>query len=427
MTRTSEEQPLAPDWWLFIITLLLLGGGVVMVFNASYALAAEVKYTGGDPAYFVKRQALWAVIGLIGMFAAMRISYWKLAKLAVPLLLVTIALLAGVLVMGHGAQGAQRWIGYGPIKIQPSEFAKLAVVIYLARVLSARPLLVQNLWRGVVPLLGVVILFVILPVELQPDLGTAVTLLLTVLLVFYAAGAKARWMIGFLTVFALAGVGLALRHGTDGYRWKRMTTFVNPAADYNGAGYQITHSRIALGTGGLLGVGFGQSREKLKGNLPAQRTDFIFAIVGEEMGLVGTCGVLFMFSLLAARGFYVARRTRNAFGALLATGITGMISVQALINIGVVTASLPATGVPLPFLSYGGSSLVPTLVAIGILLNISRNPSYEETVARGHRRNTRRLLRTRKPSRLPAASAAYGGEDIARSASSGRRRDSQPS
>jgi cell division protein FtsW (lipid II flippase) len=157
-----------------------------------------------------------------------------------------------------------------------------------------------------------------------------------------------------------------------------MVTFVRPEADYQGAGYQITHSKIALGTGGWTGVGFGESREKRLGNLPAQRTDFIFAIVGEELGLVGSGTVLALFLLLAARGFHIAMRCTNRFGALLATGITGMVSVQALVNIGVVTASLPATGVPLPFLSYGGSSLVPTLFGIGILLNISQHPFYRE-------------------------------------------------
>ncbi len=212
----------------------------------------------------------------------------------------------------------------------------------------------------------------------QPDLGTAITLILTALVVLFAGGARARWILTLLLLFALAGVGLALRHGTDGYRWKRITTFINPQVDYRGQGYQITHSKIALGTGGLTGVGFGQSREKRLGNLPAQRTDFIFAIIGEEMGLAGTCGVLLLFLLLAARGFHIAAHTRNPFGSLLATGITGMVAVQSLVNIGVVTASLPATGVPLPFLSYGGSSLVPTLVGIGILLNISQHPFYRE-------------------------------------------------
>jgi cell division protein FtsW len=378
MTTHPREREYTPDWWLFLVTLLLLSAGVVMVFNASFAFATEVH---GDPWYFVRKQALWAVVGVAGMFAAMRVPYWKLAKLAVPALILVIGLLGAVLVIGHGALGAQRWIGVGPIKIQPSEFAKLAVVLFLARVIAARPARMRHLWTGVLPILAVV-LFVILLVELQPDLGTAITILLTSLLVLFAGGAKTRWMVALLALFALAGTGLALRHGTDGYRWKRMITFVNPDADPMGSGYQISHSMIALGSGGATGVGFGQSREKRLGNLPAQRTDFIFAIVGEEMGLVGTGAVLLFFLLLAARGFHIASRTKSPFGALLATGITGMITVQSLVNIGVVTASLPATGVPLPFLSYGGSALVPTLIGIGILLNISQYPYYREAATK---------------------------------------------
>lgn len=381
-SRNGASKQFVPDWWLFLVTLLLVGGGVVMVFNASYALASEVTYTGHDPTYFLKRQALWAALGLGAMFVTMHVPYWKLARYAVPGLIVAIALLGAVLVMGHGAQGAQRWIGWGSFKIQPSEFAKLALVLYLAKVIAARPRSLQNLWGGVIPLVGVVV-FVVLLVELQPDLGTAITLLLSALLLLWTGGARTKWILALLLIFGLAGVGLALRHGTDGYRWKRMVTFVDPHVDYTGSGYQITHAKIALGTGGLTGVGLGEGREKRLGNLPAQRTDFIFAIIGEELGLVGTGGVVLLFLLLVARGLHIAAHTRNTFGALLATGITGMIAVQSLVNIGVVTASLPATGVPLPFLSYGGSSLIPTLIGVGILLNISQHPFYRDRGARG--------------------------------------------
>lgn len=373
-TNARASKVFAPDWWLFLVTLALLGFGVVMVFNASYAFATELDWTGGDPAYFVKRQAIAAVVGLAGLFAFMRLPYWKLRKLAVPGLVFTIALLAVVLVMGHIAQGGQRWLKLGPLQLQPSELAKITVALYLAHVLAANPRIARNLWGGLVPLLAGILFFVVLPVELQPDLGTAITLVLTILVLLFAAGAKTRWMAGLLAFFFVCGLGLALRGGTDAYRWKRVVTFVNPAADPLETGYQITHSKLALGTGGWLGVGFGESREKLRGNLPAQRTDFIFAIVGEELGLAGTCGVLLAFLVLAARGFHIATRTKSRFGALLAAGITGMIAFQALVNIGVVTASLPATGVPLPFLSFGGSSLVTTLIGVGILLNISRHP-----------------------------------------------------
>jgi F-type H+-transporting ATPase subunit a len=186
VTTHPREREYAPDWWLFLVTLLLLSGGVVMVFNASFAFATEVH---GDPWYFVRKQALWAVVGVAGMFAAMRIPYWKLAKFAFPALIAVIGLLTAVLVIGHGALGAQRWIGVGPIKIQPSEFAKLAVVLFLARVIADRPARMRHLWTGVLPILAIV-LFVILLVELQPDLGTAITILLGIVLMRARIGVR---------------------------------------------------------------------------------------------------------------------------------------------------------------------------------------------------------------------------------------------
>jgi cell division protein FtsW len=399
---TTLEKRFAPDWVLFVVTLMLLGLGIVMVYDASYPLASAVDYTGRDPMYFLKRQAIWGVLGVVGMFGALSIPYWKLVKIANWGLVLTILMLIAVLAMGHGAQGAQRWIGYGPIRLQPSEFAKLTILLYLARVIAARPFLPRRLFgEGFVPLL-VIPLTVFVLVERQPDLGTALTLLLTVLSVLFAGGVKKRHLAGLLAFFFIAGLGFAIHKGTDSYRWKRVLTFVDPDMDPRGAGYQIKHSLLALGTGGVTGVGFGESREKQFGNLPAQRTDFIFAIVGEEFGLAGTCGVLFLFTVLAMRGFHIAARCRDPFGALLATGITGMITVQTLINIAVVTASVPATGVPLPFLSYGGSSLVLTMVSIGILLNISQYPFNRES-----RQALRAARRSGGGSRSTAAREAW--------------------
>jgi cell division protein FtsW len=367
------EKRFRPDWWLFFVTILLTAFGIVMIYDASYALAAEVSTFGHDPTYFLKRQTMWALVGVGALALGMRVRYWKWAAGAVPLLLVTCLMLAAVHFVGHGAQGGQRWIGYGPIRIQPSEFAKLALVLYLAKVIAARPRLLNNVWGGLVPLL-VVSLFVIGLVEREPDLGTAMTMFLTLLIVLASAGLKKRWIAGLLAFALMAGLGLALHKGTDGYRWKRVIVFLNPESDPRGDGFQVIHSRVALGTGGLLGVGFGESREKRKGGLPAQRTDFIFAIVGEEFGLAGTSAVVLCFVFLGARGFTIAARSRDPFGALLAAGITGMITVQSLVNMGVVTASIPNTGIPLPFLSYGGSSLVATLFGVGVLLNISQYP-----------------------------------------------------
>jgi cell division protein FtsW len=365
-----NEKQYRPDWGLFVVTLALLSFGVIMVFDASYPHAIEMH---GDKAYFFKKQALWAVIGLVAMFGASKIRFWKWSACAVPALVISILMLIAVKFLGHGAQGAQRWIGYGPIRIQPSEFAKLGIVLYLARVLSARPKAVTDLWKGVVPIFAVTLIAILL-VERQPDLGTAITMLLTAVIIFFAAGTRPAWVAGLLLLCMCGGFIAVIKDGTDNYRFKRLTTFVDPGADALRSGYQIIHSTIALGTGGVTGLGFGESREKRLGNLPAQRTDFIFAIIGEEFGLAGTCSVLILFLVLGARGLHIGSRTRDPFGSLLATGITAMISVQALVNIGVVSASIPATGVPLPFISYGGSSLVPTLLGIGILLNISQYP-----------------------------------------------------
>jgi cell division protein FtsW len=415
--RNSDDRQYPLDWWLFLVTLVLLSFGVVMVFDASYPHALEIHDDGW---YFFKKQCLWSAIGLCGMFIASRIKFWKLQGWAVPMMVVSAAMLIAVHFVGHGALGAQRWIGYGPIRIQPSEFAKLAIVLYLAKVLSSRPKLAQDLWGGVIPVFAVAGALIFL-VEREPDLGTAVTMLLTLLIVLYAGGVKGKWVAGLAAFCAICGSVAILHNGLDNYRVKRLTAFVNPKADELRSGYQIIHSTIALGTGGLTGVGFGESREKRLGNLPMQRTDFIFAIIGEELGLAGTCGVLVLFAALAGRGLHIAQRTKDPFGALLATGITAMVSVQAIVNIGVVTASIPATGVPLPFISYGGSSLVPTLFGIGILLSISQypfrtdpRPSARRQRGDGDRANDRTPALPSPPRRPSSGGGGFGGREVAR-------------
>jgi cell division protein FtsW len=375
---TGQEKTFQPDWWLFLVTVVLLGFGIVMVFDASYPHAIEHHH---DWTYWVKRQLVSAAIGVGGLFLAMMVPFHKWQRFALPALGVAFVLLLTVHVVGHTAMGGQRWIGWGPFRIQPSEFTKLALVIYLARVLAARPSSARDLHGGLLPILGIALAAVVL-VEREPDMGTAVTMLITVLIVLYTAGAKARWIGAFLAISGIAAFLIVMPHGgKSNYRWKRLTTFVNPSQDPLNDGFQITHSTIALGTGGITGLGFGESREKLMGGLPMQRTDFIFAIIGEEFGLVGTLGVLSAFLVLAGRGYHIAQRTKDPFGSLLATGITSMIVVQALLNIAVVTASMPTTGIPLPFISYGGSSLVPTLFGVGILLNISQRPFFKEQKA----------------------------------------------
>ena len=370
----NDEIARQPNWKLFLVTLLLLSFGVVMVFDASYAHAFE---NYGDNAYWFKKQLISAVVGLGGLFLFSRIRYWKLQGWAFGLMACSLILLVAVRFVGHHALGAQRAIGYGPLKFQPSELAKLALVLYAAHVLTNRPRTARDLWTGIIPFM-IVPLTAIFLVERQPDLGTAVTMLLGLLAALYVAGARARWLAGFVAAFALAGLALTLLHSGSGFRSARILAFLNPEAAPRDAAWQINHSSIALGTGGVLGVGFGESREKKPGNLPMQRTDFIYAIVGEEFGLIGTIGLLAGFFVLAMLGCDIAYKTKDPFGALLAIGITSMITVQALLNIAVVTGSVPTTGIPLPFISYGGSSLVVTLVSIGILLNISKYPDRED-------------------------------------------------
>lgn len=363
----------SPDWWLFLITIIILSFGIVMVFDASYPYA--IAKNGGDKAFWVKRQIGAAALGIVTLLVAMRIPYdfWK--KVAAPILVVAIGLLIATKFFGHSALGGQRWIGIGPIKIQPSEIAKLAVVLFLAKTLASRPHMAFDLWKGVVPLLGVSLIAIVL-VERQPDLGTAMTILLSVFVVLFAAGARVRVLAGLLACFGLIVFAVVYHEAsTHSFRWDRLRAFVDPDADKLHTGYQIRHSLYALGSGGTTGVGFGQSREKLVGNLPEQRTDFIFAVIGEEFGLAGTFGVLLAYLFFAARGLHIAVSVKEPFGALLAAGITGMITTQALLNVSVVSASIPTTGIPLPLISYGGSSLVSTLFAIGILLNISQGPA----------------------------------------------------
>jgi cell division protein FtsW len=373
-SQRNVDRQYPMDWFLFIITLALLSFGVVMVFNASYPFAIEVY---GDKAHFFKKQALWAGIGLCGLFLAKRIPYWKWQKWALPALIISFLMLVAVHIpgIGHEGNGAQRWIGYGQIRLQPSEFAKFCLVLYLSKVFAVNPKTARNLWGGVVPIVCVLLLGV--AVVAREDLGTAITMVLTMMAVLFAGGVRVRWIASILAVLTVLGMGFVLHQGTQSYRFRRLTTFIDPQADPLNTGYQIIHSTIALGTGGWTGVGFGESREKRKGGLPEQSTDMIFAIVGEEFGLVGTGGVLLLFVLLVGRGYNVAQRTRDPFGSLFAVGITSIVCVQSLLNIGVVTASIPMTGVPLPFISYGGSSLISTLFSIGVLLNISQWPYHK--------------------------------------------------
>lgn len=337
-----------------------------MVYSAS-AVSANVNFN--DSYYFLKRQFIWAALGLLAMIFTMNIDYHIWRKLAKLIILITIVLLILVLIPGMGkvVNGARRWLGSGSIYIQPSEIAKLSMVLFTAYYLSNYQNKIQSFIKGVVPLLGMLAVIFGLILK-EPDLGTALSIAGTVFVLLFIAGARI-WHLTSLSAVGVAGIVVAIL--AEPYRLKRLIAFNDPWADPLDTGYHIIQSLYAIGSGGLFGVGLGRSREKFL-YLPEPHTDFIFSILGEELGLIGTTTILVLFFLFAWRGFKIAMSATDVYGSILAAGLTTMILVQALMNIAVVTASMPVTGIPLPFLSFGGSALIFTMAGVGILLNISK-------------------------------------------------------
>lgn len=365
MCSMSEHKGL-PDLMIFIITLALLSLGIVMVFSASSVTAYHEL---GDAYHYLKRQSLWAAIGLVALVICMNIDYHLWAKLAGPLIVLSIIALTAVLVPGIGItiSGSRRWLGAGPVRVQPSEFAKLSVVIFLAAYLSTSPDRVKSVVRGIfVPLILVGMCAVL--VLREPDLGTSIGMAATAWLMLLIAGGSPGWLVGLAAMTAPV-IYLYARH--DPVRIRRLTSFLDPWADPLDSGFHIIQSLLALGSGGLVGTGLGLSRQKFY-YLPEQHTDFIFAIIGEELGFLGAALVVFLYAIFAWRGFRASLNAPDSFGSLLAAGITIMVALQAAMNIAVVTGSMPITGITLPLISSGGSSLVPMLAGVGMLLNITR-------------------------------------------------------
>lgn len=357
-----------PDYLLLIVTAALIALGLTMVFSASSVMASAFKSFNNDPLYFFKRQLIWAVLGALGMFIAWKkIDIIKLRKFSVPVVIAS-AVLLGLVFMPHiglEISGAKRWINLGVFSFQPAEIAKFALIFYLADVIARRGERIKYFWR-LIPAIMVMGAFVYL-IEKEPDLGSALLIGITFLGMLFLGGAK------FSHVAFLGSIGLifgAMKIFQTGYRFKRIMAFLNPWGDPLNSGYQIIQSLIAIGSGGLFGVGLGASRQKFF-YLPEQHTDFIFAILGEELGLIGTLAVIAFFIFFIYRGFKIALGANNSFLSLLAGGITFMIGFQAFLNMGVAISLLPATGVPLPFISFGGSSLLLNMIGVGFLLNIS--------------------------------------------------------
>lgn len=360
----------SPDFILFYTTLVLVLFGIVMVYSASSFYAHE---RFGSEFHFLKRQIIWAIIGFAAMVFFMNFRYWHYQALAPLILVCSLAMLVLVLIPGIGVvrNNARRWLGVGNYTVQPSEIAKLALVIYFSHLLAKKGDKVRSFAKGVVPVLAIMGLFCGL-IVLEPDLGTAASIGFTTYVLLFVAGVKI-WQMGLL---GLAGVGaLYLLTVLEPYRMERYLTFWDPWKDRLGSGYQLIQSLYALGPGGLLGLGLGRSRQKLL-FLPEPHTDFIFSIIGEELGFIGASFVILMFFVLVWRGFRAAVLAPDRFGTLLAIGITSMIALQAAMNIMVATASMPVTGIPLPLISYGGSSLIFIMSSIGILLNISRYSEF---------------------------------------------------
>lgn len=352
---------------LFLLTFTLVGIGLVAIYSTS-AIYAEEKY--GDSAHFLKRQLLWMGLSFTFMMIAMMTKYELLKTLSKPLLFLSMFLLILVLLpqFGKEAGGARRWLRLGGFSFQPSEMAKLALILYLAAYLTRKQDRVKEFWRGLVaPLL--VLGIVVGLIFLQPDLGTGLLIGMVALILLFVAGVRIIYLAG-LSLSALPALYFLILQAP--YRVKRILAFLDPWKDPKGVGYQITQSFLALGSGGLFGDGLGQSRQKLF-YLPAAHTDFIFSIIGEELGFVGTAAIVTLFLLFIWAGMRIAYRAPDLFGHLLAVGITVAIGLQAIINVGVATGSLPTKGIPLPFISFGGSSLLVNMVGVGLLLNIARH------------------------------------------------------
>lgn len=380
------DHPLSTYYLLLGTTLLLVVLGLIMVLSASSIESFKIF---GSSYTIVQRQALFAVLGVVAMLLAARTSphFWRGAS---PFLLVgAIVLLFAVLVVGHEVAGQRNWIEIaGPFRLQPSEIAKLALVVWGATLISRRSDRVDS-WRALlVPFLPVAVLMMGL-VLAEGDFGNALMLAAITMGILFAAGAPMRL---FAIMFGVGAAAIVMLSLAAPYRMARFTSWLNPGDDPLGFGWQVTQGQYALGTGGWWGVGLGASREKW-GTLPEAHTDFIFAVVGEELGLVGTITVLVLFGLLAFAIFRMARSAQDSFVRLAAAGVGAWIVVQAVVNVGAVLGVLPITGVPLPLVSYGGSSLVPTLVALGMLMGLAKSEPDARRALR--RRSTAQSLRRR--------------------------------
>jgi cell division protein FtsW len=368
-TGISKGHELAVDKMILVLVIGLTLFGLLMVYSASALLAQSSDKTNHNQFYFLGRQGLWAVVGFVGMAIAMRVDYRLYNRRPIILLLLytTIVLLVAVLFMPK-VNATHRWVRLGVLSFQPSEVAKLALVAFLAYYLEQHYREIKNFIRIYLVTAGAALSIIGL-IVLEPDFGTALVLFI----VFVTLLFQAEMPIRFMTTLAIPVVpALIIMLVFVPWRFQRLIDFVDPWKNQTGSSYQVVQSLISIGSGGVRGLGFAQGKQKL-GYLPSPHTDFIFAVIGEELGLIGAATVVAMFALLAWRGFRAARAAPDLFGQLLGTGLTVLIIAQAFFNISVALSLVPTKGIPLPFISAGGSSLAISLVAAGILLNISKH------------------------------------------------------
>jgi len=351
---------------LFMIMVVLICIGLVMIYSASGIYASE-KYH--DEFFFLKRHLSFILIGSVLAFLILMSDYKKLRKYARPMMFIAIFLLLLVLVPGLGREvaGARRWFRFKFFSFQPSEFAVLAMIVYVADFIARKENQIKTLRWGLLPIMGVLGCASIL-ILAQPDLGTTISISAVVFLMLYVGGVPCRYL---LFILLIAGLMLYLLIVSEPYRMRRIVAFLNPWADPKGSGFQIIQSQVALGSGGIFGSGLGHSRQKLF-YLPAAHTDFIFSIIGEEFGLLGTTGVIVLFIIFIRLGLKVVKNVQDRFGYFLSLGLVCMLSFRAIVNIGVSCGIMPTKGLPLPFISYGGSSFVFDMISVGLLLNIAK-------------------------------------------------------
>ncbi len=355
------------DFTLLITVLTLLAIGVAMVFSAS-SISSFIR--DNDKYQYLKSQGAFAIIGIFAMWFFSRFSYKKLGNLALPLVIISMILLVLVFVpgIGVGSHGAYRWIKIGPQRIQPSEFAKFALVVFMAKGLSNKKEKVRSFTQGVLPYIILMGIYCVL-IILEPNKSMAIIFAAITFTLLFAAGAKMSHLLVWLTPIIPAGIFILIK---DKYSLLRITSYMDPWSDHLGSGYQAIQSLLALGSGGIFGLGLGNSRQKFF-YIPEPQNDFIFAIIGEELGFIGTTTIIVLFMLLIWRGLRISLSCPDMFGSLLATGIVCMVAIQVALNIAVATVSIPTTGISLPFISSGGSSLLFMMINMGVLLNISKN------------------------------------------------------